>query len=48
VKPGKMSENRCQYLKEKINELVMTSKDKNIRKLYRGIKEFKGGYHPRN
>jgi hypothetical protein len=28
-------------LKDKINELVMNSKDKNIRDLYRGINGFK-------
>jgi hypothetical protein len=34
--------NKREYLKEKINELAMKSKNKNIRDLYRGIHEFKG------
>jgi chemotaxis methyl-accepting protein methylase len=33
-----------EYLKDKINELPMNSKIKNIRDLYRGINEFKKGY----
>jgi hypothetical protein len=36
-----------EYLKDKINELVSSSKNKNIRDLYRGINEFKKGYQPR-
>jgi 50S ribosomal subunit-associated GTPase HflX len=32
------------YLKDKINELAMNSKNKNIRDLYRGINEFMRGY----
>jgi hypothetical protein len=36
-----------EYLKNKINELETNSKNKNIRHLYRGINEFKKGYHPR-
>jgi hypothetical protein len=35
------------YLKAKINELEINSKNKNIRDLYRGINEFKRGYQPR-
>jgi hypothetical protein len=35
-------------LKEKINEPVTNSKNKNIRDLYRGINEFKRGYQPRS
>jgi hypothetical protein len=35
-------------VKDKINELAMNSKNKNIRDLYRGINEFKRGYQPRN
>jgi hypothetical protein len=31
-----------EYLKDKINELAMNSKNKNIRDLYRGITEFDG------
>jgi hypothetical protein len=37
-----------EYLKGKINELAMNSKKKNIRDLYRGINEFRRGYHPRS
>jgi hypothetical protein len=37
-----------EYLKDKINELVTNSKNKNTRDLYRGINEFKRGYQPRN
>jgi hypothetical protein len=36
-----------EYLKDKINELATNSKNKNNRKLYRGINEFKKGYQPR-
>jgi hypothetical protein len=32
----------------KINELATNSKNKNTVDLYRGIKEFKRGYQPRN
>jgi hypothetical protein len=35
-------------MKNKINELAMNSKTKNIRSLYRGIIEFKKGYQPRS
>jgi hypothetical protein len=35
-------------MKDKINDLAMNSKNKNIRDLYRGIHEFKRGYQPRN
>jgi hypothetical protein len=35
-----------EYLKGKINELAMNSKNKNIRDLYRRMNEFKRGYHP--
>jgi hypothetical protein len=34
-------------LKDKINELEINSKHKNIRDLYRGITEFKKGYQPK-
>jgi hypothetical protein len=37
-----------EYMKDKINELAMNSKNRNIRDLYRGINEFKRGYQPRN
>jgi hypothetical protein len=36
-----------EYLKAKINELEINSKNKNIRELYRGINDFKKGYQPR-
>jgi hypothetical protein len=36
-----------EYLKRKINELESNNDNKNIRDLYRGIKEFKEGYQPR-
>ena len=35
------------YLKEKLNEVETNSKNKNIRDLYKGIKEFKKGYQAR-
>ncbi|PNF43440.1 hypothetical protein B7P43_G11554 [Cryptotermes secundus] len=34
------------YLKDKIDELAMNLKNKNIRDLYRGINNFKRGYQP--
>jgi hypothetical protein len=40
--------NKKKYLKDKINELAMNSKNKNIRYLYRGINVFKRGYQLRN
>jgi predicted metal-dependent hydrolase len=36
-----------EYLNGKINELETNNKNKNIRDLYRGIKEFKKEYQPR-
>jgi hypothetical protein len=36
-----------EYLKGKINDLETNIKSKSIRELYRGINEFKKGYHPR-
>jgi hypothetical protein len=36
-----------EYLKGKINELELNSKNNNIRDLYRDINEFKKGYQPR-
>jgi prefoldin subunit 5 len=36
-----------EYLKDKINELESNSKNKNIRDLYSGIKEYKKVYQPR-
>ncbi|KAJ4426617.1 hypothetical protein ANN_26415 [Periplaneta americana] len=35
------------YLKEKLNEVETNSKNKNIRDLYKGKKEFKNGHQPR-
>jgi hypothetical protein len=36
------------YPKHKIDELATNSKNKNIRDHYRGINDFKNGYHPRS
>jgi hypothetical protein len=36
-----------QYLKDKITEIELNSKNKNIRDLYRGITKFKKGYQPK-
>jgi hypothetical protein len=36
-----------EYLKDKITETELNSKNKNIRDLYRGITEFKKGYQPK-
>jgi hypothetical protein len=36
-----------EYLKGKINEIELNSKNKNIRDLYRGITEFEKGYQPK-
>jgi hypothetical protein len=36
-----------EYLKDKINEIELNSKSRNIRYLYRGITEFKKGYQSR-
>ncbi|PNF25843.1 hypothetical protein B7P43_G11138 [Cryptotermes secundus] len=37
-----------EYLKDKIDELAMNSKNKNIRDQYRGINDYKRGYQPSN
>jgi hypothetical protein len=37
-----------EYLKDRIDELPMNSKNKNIRDLYRGINNFKRGHQPRS
>jgi hypothetical protein len=37
-----------EYMINKINELAINSKNKNIRDLYSGINKFKRGYQPRN
>jgi hypothetical protein len=34
-------------LKDRINEIELNGKNKNIRDLYRGITEFKKGYQPK-
>jgi hypothetical protein len=47
MKAAELSEKEREYLKEKINEILMNSKDKNIRELYRDINEFKKFYQPR-
>jgi hypothetical protein len=39
---------KMECLKDKMNELVMNSKNKNSRDLYSGINEFKRGYQPRS
>jgi hypothetical protein len=36
-----------EYLKDKINEIELNSKNKNIRDLYKGITELKKGYQPK-
>jgi hypothetical protein len=36
-----------EYLKGKITDIKLNRKNKNIRDLYRGITEFKKGYHPK-
>jgi hypothetical protein len=35
---------KSEYLKDKINELETSNKNRSIRDLYRGINEFKKGY----
>jgi hypothetical protein len=35
------------YLKDKINDIKLNSKNKNMRDLYRGITDFKKGYKPK-
>jgi hypothetical protein len=41
-------EKNRKYLKDKIHERAINSKNKNMRNLYRGIIEFKRGDQPRN
>jgi hypothetical protein len=36
-----------EYLKDKINKLATSNKNKNIRDPYRGINEFRKGYQPK-
>jgi hypothetical protein len=38
---------KSEYLKGKITEIELNSKNKSIRDLYRGITEFKKGYQPK-
>jgi hypothetical protein len=44
---GHFRNKKTEYLKDKINELESNSTNKNTRDLFRGINEFKKGYHPR-
>jgi hypothetical protein len=37
-----------EYLKDKINEIDLNSKNKNMRDFYGGITEFKKGYQPKS
>jgi hypothetical protein len=37
-----------EYVKDKINELAVNSKNTNIRDLYKGINDFKRGYQSRS
>jgi hypothetical protein len=48
MKPADIRKKKRVYLKGKINELAMKSKNKNIRGLYSRINKFKRGYQPRN
>jgi hypothetical protein len=48
VKPADISGKKREYLKDKINELAINNKYKNIRDLYRGINEFQWGYQTRS
>jgi hypothetical protein len=42
------TDKKREYLKDKINKLESSSKNKNIRDLYRVINEFEKGHQPRN
>jgi hypothetical protein len=45
VKPASITEiKKRDYLNDKINELVMNRRNKNIRDLYTGVNEFERGY----
>jgi hypothetical protein len=46
-KLGHFRNKKREYLKAKINELEINSKNKNIRELYRGLNDFKKAYQPR-
>jgi hypothetical protein len=39
--------NKREYLKDKITEIELKSKNKNIRDMYKDITEFKKGYQPK-
>ena len=38
---------RSHYMKLKANKLEEKSNNKNVREMYKAIKKFKEGYHPR-
>jgi hypothetical protein len=44
VKPADISGIKRGKIEDKVNELATTSKNKNVRDLYRGVSEFKKGY----
>jgi hypothetical protein len=48
LKPAHISGIKRGNLKDKIDELAMNSKNKNIRDLYRRINEVKSSYRPRS
>jgi hypothetical protein len=43
----RFKDKKREYLKDKITEIELNSKNKNIRDMYRGTNEFKMGYQPR-
>jgi hypothetical protein len=45
---GNFRNKKREYLKDKINEIAMNNKNKNITNLYGGINKFKMGYQPRS
>ncbi|PNF15765.1 hypothetical protein B7P43_G11022 [Cryptotermes secundus] len=46
IQKGVLGNKKREYLKDKIDEFAMNSKNKNIIDLYRGINDFKRGYQP--
>jgi hypothetical protein len=44
---GRFRNKKREYLKDKITEIELNSKNKNIIDLYRGITEFRKGYQPK-
>jgi hypothetical protein len=44
---GHFRNKKREYLKDKITDIELNSKNKNIKELYRGITEFKKGYQPK-